>query len=91
MGIEDITIRVNAEELGYLRQLASRNANIAALIDKRQCARGKLFVIELASAEAVQLRGYLSEQLALCGFDSDYALTNEGQMLEDLIDRFFIP
>jgi hypothetical protein len=52
---------------------------------------GNGLAIELASDETVQLRGYLTEELALSGFNSDYALNNEGQILEDLIDKFFVP
>jgi len=37
------------------------------------------------------VRTSLTELLAKAGFEEDYSLTNHGQVLEELIDRFYIP
>ena len=40
---------------------------------------------------AEEFRDAFTEQLAKIGFDEKYNVTPEGKMLEDLIDRFFVP
>jgi hypothetical protein len=45
--------------------------------------------LSLSKAEAETFRDAFTEQLARVGFDASYAPTEEGKMLEDLIDRFF--
>lgn len=44
--------------------------------------------LSLDDATAERCRDGFTEKLAQVGFDSDYDLTDEGEMLEDLIDRF---
>lgn len=48
------------------------------------------FILELELETAEKLRGYLTEQLAKTGFGKDYSLTKEGEILEALIDKFYI-
>ena len=42
--------------------------------------------LELGDEEARRLRESLGSRLATVGFDADYSLTEEGRLLEDLID-----
>ena len=46
--------------------------------------------IELSGDAAESFGEALTLRLAQVGFDADYALTDEGRMLEELIDRFFV-
>ena len=39
---------------------------------------------------ADEIRDALTLYLAKCGFDESYAPTEEGRMLEDLLDRFLV-
>ena len=38
-----------------------------------------------------EFQAAFTDELARVGFDQNYELNPEGQMLEDLIDRFFQP
>jgi hypothetical protein len=40
--------------------------------------------------DADKIRNLCGEQLQVIGFDQDYNLTEEGCLLEDLVDKFFI-
>ena len=82
--------QVSAEEAGYLRQLASRDKSLANLLEWQEEAGSRSTTIRLARAEAEQLRNYLTTQLATVGFDEIYFPNEEGQMLEKLIDRFYL-
>jgi hypothetical protein len=44
--------------------------------------------IEISIQAAEYISDGLTNQLAVVGFDDDYDLTDEGKILEDLIDRF---
>ena len=47
-------------------------------------------VITISENQSDELRDILGKQLQLVGFDEQYNPTPEGEMLESLIDKFFI-
>ena len=82
---------VSADEFEYLRRLVSHDESLAGLLRIREGAPGRRATIRLSRAEAEQLREYLTIQLAADGLNRDYSPNEQGRILEDLIDRFFIP
>ena len=44
----------------------------------------------LSAVAAEEFRGKFTEELARVGFDKNYEITAEGEVLENLIDRFFV-
>jgi hypothetical protein len=48
------------------------------------------FIIELSEDKIDELRDICSDKLQEIGFDEDYELTNDGKMLEELIDLLYI-
>lgn len=52
---------------------------------------GVKYIITLGRADAEELRGHLTELLAKIGFDSNYSPNEQGQILEELIDRLYCP
>lgn len=46
-------------------------------------------VFEIGEDHLLELRDWSGEQLQLIGFDENYELTDEGKVLEDLIDIFY--
>lgn len=86
-----VDFRVSAEELGLLRTVLSCDQNLAGRLSAATEPAMRGTTIRLSRAEAEQVRDYLTTELAASGFDQDYSPTQRGQMLEDLIDRFFIP
>jgi hypothetical protein len=83
--------QVSEEELEYLKQLALQDESIVGLLRFQEAARGRNAIVHLDRAQAEQLRSYLTGQLAAFGFDENYSPNERGQMLENLIDRFFLP
>ncbi len=83
--------QVSAEELEYLKQLAAHDESLARLFRfQEEGPRCRNATIRLDRAEAEQVRDCLTTQLAAVGFDKDYSPNKQGQMLERLIDRFYL-
>ncbi len=58
---------------------------------KQSCEKyGFNYLLNISEDEADQLRDLFSDQLQVVGFDENDNLTKEGQMIENLIDKFFI-
>ena len=82
---------LSAEELAFLKDVVPDNQSLADLFTHQGSLDRNKFSIRLDRARAEQLRAFLTERLATLGFEKDYSLTNQGQMLEELIDRFYLP
>jgi hypothetical protein len=82
--------QVSADELKYLKKLASDDESIARLLRFEGIQRDRSVAIHLDRDEAERLRGYLTELLAAVGFDQNYSPNEQGQVLERLIDRFYL-
>jgi len=78
-------------EVDYLRRLGSGAEQVAKLLRFRERGGPGRCVIGLSRAEAGALREYLMDRMDNVGFDEDYRPNPEGQMLEALIDKFFVP
>lgn len=69
-----------------------------SLTDKKQDLRSKLQVnkedkfifVEVTEEVADEIRDWAGKELQKRGFDINYHLTPEGEILEDLIDIFYI-
>jgi hypothetical protein len=83
--------QVSADELEYLKQLFSHDESLAAMLTFQEVAPSRTVTIRLSRDEAEQLRDFLTTQLAAVGFDKNYSPNEQGQMLEELIDRFYVP
>ena len=79
-------IRLSPEEADYLRSVDY------LVLELRQTLSDQVdsssMSISLDDAIAEQCRESFTDRLALVGFDQDYELSDEGELLEDLIDRF---
>jgi type VI protein secretion system component VasA len=84
-------VRLSPEQLDYLRRTFSRDESFAGLLKHSSGANKKESVIRLNRDDAERLRARLTEHLAKVGFDKDYALTPQGELLEELIDQFALP
>ncbi len=82
---------MSLEELEFLRRLGSNDETLARLLKSVEPMRGGKVVVRLDRVEAEKVRTSLTDLLAKAGFEEDYSLTRPGQMLEELIDRFYIP
>jgi hypothetical protein len=56
----------------------------------RATLSGQDYVAELSPEEADTIRDACGEQLQRAGFDEDYKATEEGTILESLIDKLLV-
>jgi hypothetical protein len=84
-------VRLSSEQLDYLRRTFSQDESFANLLKHSSDATEKKSVIRLNRDDAERLRERLTEHLAKVGFDKDYGLTPQGELLEELIDQFALP
>jgi hypothetical protein len=88
---EGVEFRVSAQELGLLRKVLSRDPELISRLSVTAEPTVRGATIRLSRAEAEQVRDHLTTELAASGFDQHYSPNEEGRMLEELIDRFYIP
>lgn len=84
----EFELSINERE--YLNQLASCNGLLVGLLKFHEGVSRRKVIIRLSRSEAEQLRDYLTTQLAKVGFDKNYSPNQQGQILEELIDRFYL-
>lgn len=82
---------LSADEWQYLQRLTARDEMLASWLGPWANTHSERHSITLSRAEADTLRERLTTQLALIGFDENYEPTEEGRIIEDLIDKLFIP
>ena len=81
--------RVSAKESEYLKQLASRDESLAGLLRFQEGAAWSCDD-PTKSSRSQTTKGTLNGADGHSGFDENYSPNEEGQMLEELIDRFFL-
>lgn len=88
-GLVLMLIKLNADEYSYLCQATFLPSHIrkALLLAKKEISD---FILEISEDHADETRDLCQNQLQLFGFDAQYELTKEGQILENLIDKLFI-
>ena len=50
--------------------------------------KGRSVILTISDELAIRVSGILTERLAAVGFDRAYELTKEGELIENLIERF---
>lgn len=91
MSDAQLVFELSSDELAFLKRLASRERSLDRFISQQRTVAGGKHAITLGRADAEELRGHLTELLAKVGFDIDYSPNEQGQVLEELIDRFHCP
>jgi len=82
-------IKLNQNQFDYL------NCNLPEekmlILKQNQISKDNRFVIiEIDEHVADVIRDWANEELQKKGFDKNYELTHEGNILEDLVDMFYI-
>ena len=78
-------IKLNNEEFLYLTSAGFLPSELLDLIKQANNRSGNKYNLEISEENADILRDLFGEQLQIVGFDENYALTREGQILEDLM------
>ncbi len=74
----------------YLRNAAFLPDELARIVRDAKDGEGSGMSIPLSSETSERFREVLTDHLAKVGFDDAYEPTNEGKVLEALIDRFYM-
>ena len=91
MNAERNEFRLSAAEFASLSQVMSDDRSAADLLKNRELRTNGDTIVRLTKVESEQLREFLTVCLATVGFKGDYSLTEQGRILEELINRFFVP
>lgn len=84
-------IKLNHKEVDYLHLSQFTPSWLVSRIVPTAQMRCAEYILEISEEEADKFRDILGEQLQLEGFDQNYTPTKVGYILEDLIDKFFVP
>ncbi len=87
MSMESREFIFSPGEAVLLRDAVSMNGNLPPIIESALMKSGSRLIVMLDLETVEKFREHLTVQLARIGFDGDYSLTNEGAILEDLIDK----
>lgn len=71
-----------------LEHFSKENMTIWQHVEFQHGDKGVVLTIEADLADDIQ--DWASERLLIVGFDLDYKLNDEGRILEELIDIFFV-
>lgn len=83
---DQITILLSADEFSFFEEVVAKDKTFAATFALQQ--NGSVLV---APKDVEEIRDFLTLQLAATGFDQDYAPNKQGLLIENLIDKLFIP
>jgi agmatine/peptidylarginine deiminase len=81
-------VYLNKEEYECLTKFLPEN--LIMLTQSHAKQKEEKYQLELNDEELDTLRDLVGEQLQILGFDESYDLTEEGKILESLVDKFFI-
>ena len=80
-------ITLTVTHLRYLKEAAYLPESLARIV-REASQTGDQALLIMPGETAEEFRSAFTERLAEVGFDAGYGLTDEGRLLEDLIDRF---
>ena len=90
MDDSQVTVKLSKSEFDYLRQASFLHTELLKSLEEASEQRGGSFLLNLSPARAESFRDYFTLELARVGFGRNDELTDEGEVLEELIDRFFV-
>lgn len=82
-------IELNKNEYSYLCESTFLDEKHKDLLFSGQLNDNN-YLIRVTENQADEIRDLCGEQLQLVGFNEEYILTEEGKILESLIDKFFL-
>ena len=82
-------VKLNKKQFDYLNDGLSQK-EILKLKVKHESKENQFVFIEIDDDTVDKIRDWASDQLQRKGFDSNYELTPEGELLENLIDEFYM-
>jgi hypothetical protein len=83
----EVNLELSKEELRYLRECNFIDRSLMKKIEGEPLRLRGRFQLKLSAGDAEKFGDLLTERLARTGFDQEYKLTVEGEILETLIDK----
>ena len=90
MDNRSIRVELSRIQADYIRGLEPSGDTMKRAIESFRNSNQDRVLIEVVPEVAEELRSVFTERLAQVGFGNRYQLTNEGRILEELIDLFFV-
>ena len=84
-----IKIKLKKNEFDFLIRESFLPNTLKALLYRVE-EQNDMYLLKITPDQADEIRDFCGEQLQLIGFNDDYKLTPEGEILESLIDKCFI-
>jgi hypothetical protein len=84
----EVKLELSKEELQYLRECNFIDSSLMERIEGGPLHLRGRYHLKLSAGDAEKLGNLLTERLARTGFDQEYKLTVDGQIIETLIDKF---
>ena len=81
-------VKLQKKQFDYLNYSLSEEKK--TILKQNQIGEDNQFIIEIDENAADAIRDWASDELQKKGFDLNYELTHEGEILENLIDAFYI-
>ena len=83
-----LKIELNRNEYGYLCQASFLGEKYRKLLFSSK-QNGDKYSLKISEDQVDEMRDLCGEQLQIVGFDEKYELTQEGKILESLVDKLF--
>ena len=83
-------IKLSTEEVSYLLRSRFLSERLLSLLHNAEKNNAGSVVLDIQNEVADEFRDAFGERMQEVGFDKDYKPTTEGEILEALIDRFFV-
>ena len=84
-------IILNTEEINYLNEKKFLTPKLMEYIKFATKISSENYAIDIDENDALKIREKCADELMICGFDDNYTPTHEGTILENLIDKFYVP
>lgn len=82
-------VKLNKNQFDYLDySLSDQKPDLRLKLQARK--ENKIVFVKVDEQVADEIRDWASEELQKKGFDENYELTSEGEILEELIDAFYV-
>jgi len=84
-----LEIELNKNEYNYLCHASFLEDKYRKLLFSSHQHDDK-YLLKISEDQADEIRNLCGGQLQIVGFDRNYELTSEGEILESLVDKFFV-
>ena len=83
-------IRLSTDEHGYLLRDKFLPERLLALLQEAKKPNPSTVILEISIDQVDEFRDAFGDRMQEVGFDANYQPTPEGEILESLVDRFYI-